>query len=365
MKALIDCRLMYYRKAGITQYTRRLVRAMFSTGVHQPFLLLDRRDNNLGWVPAAARVVRAITPAHHRLERWALPLELRVLNLHHPFDILHSPDFITCAGRFKKVITIHDLYFMHNASVMDSAGAGYYHAVGRSARVADQVIAVSDFTKSDIVQLLGVPATKIMVVYEAADEPRSRETISDGPAAAGNQPAEPYALFLGTIEPRKNLPTLLRALALAPGVRLVLAGAAGWGDDNLDALARELRVVDRLTFVPQVDDAERDRLLRHARCLVLPSLYEGFGLPPLEAMARGVPVICSNAGSLPEVVGDAAFMHDPLDHAALAAHLALLWSDPGVRDTLAAKGRAQQARFSWERAAGLTEAVYRRAIGAP
>ncbi len=355
MRVLMDCRLNFYRKAGITQYARRLLAAL-ATSNPSPDLhvLLDRRDRDSGWVPKTVRIWQAVTPAHHRLEPYTLPLELRLKQ----FDVLHSPDFITVPGPWRKVITIHDLYFMHNAGVMSRAGADYYLGTVRSAQRADAVIAVSAFTRADVLQLIpNVAPERVHVVHEAADvAPHS------APTAASSNTSD-YALFIGTLEPRKNLPVLLRALALAPDVYLRIVGAPGWGEEGLHALAQALGVSNRIQFEQNhVDDAARDHLIRGARLLVLPSLYEGFGLPPLEAMARGVPVICSNAGSLPEVVGDAALLHDPHDHETLARHLRVLWADPKARTALAGRGLVQASGFSWDRAARETLAVYAQAL---
>ena len=350
---------MVYRQAGITQYTRRLTRAMFSTGSASPILMLDRRDEHTEWVPPDAMIVRTVTPAHHRFERFLLPFELRALSIRHPFTLLHSPDFITCVGTFKKVITIHDLYFLQNPNVLAKGVSSYYSRVAWSARKADHIIAVSQFTKDDIVRILGVSKCAVTVVHEAADDMALPSPASQ-PEAIMNliRSTSPYAIFIGTIEPRKNLATLIQALGLAPMVQVVIAGAAGWAESGLQALAQELGVSDRVTFLPQLDDYGRDLVLRHARCLVMPSLYEGFGLPPLEAMARGIPVICSNAGSLIEVVGQAALLHDPLDYQQLATQLGNVWQDAALRDKLTTLGLARAALFSWNRAAVETSAIY-------
>ncbi|MCX6017705.1 MAG: glycosyltransferase family 1 protein [Chloroflexi bacterium] len=349
----IDGRLMFYRRAGIANYTRRLVQALAALR-DEPLrlsVLLDRRDHDTAWLPAEVRVVRIVTPAHHPAEAWTLPLELAVRDAFERIDVLHSPDYITCRGRFRKVVTIHDLYFLDHPEVLTPASAHYYGRVAQSAQRADRVIAVSAYTCADVARLLPAVLPRTHVVLEAADEPTTAASVEALP---------PYALFVGTFEPRKNLATLLNALArTADDVRLVIVGEAGWVESEPAALARALGLQERVHFVGRVDDAELDRLYRGARMLLHPALSEGFGLIVLEAMQRGVPVICSDSGALPEVVADAALLHAPRDAEALAAHIMVLWKDAAARAALGERGRARAAEFSWRRAAHETCMVYR------
>jgi glycosyltransferase involved in cell wall biosynthesis len=368
MHFAIDCRLMFYRKSGISQYTRRLVQAM--CGQLRPnerlSVLMDRRDADTAWVPSNARKIATVTPAHHKLENALLPAELAL----HGIDVLHSPDFIAPRGAFRKIITIHDLYFMEHPEVMSADGARYYGQIAQSARLADGIIAVSNFTRDDILRLLpcAQPA-KIKVVYEAADDLEDGgQKTEDGCLAGGGPSSVPslpskYALFIGTFEPRKNIGALLRAakrvMAFAPDFELVIVGEKGWVDDEPSRLAQELAIQDHIHFTGWLDGAAWERVLRRARALAMPSLYEGFGLPVLEAMTRGVPVVCSNSSSLKEIAGEAALLHDPLDVDALAGHLARVWADAALCAALSARGLARAAQFSWQRAAQQTLDVYR------
>ncbi len=369
---------MYYRKAGIAQYTRNLVRALafylpgkgsgegvgegevrvkVGTGEGSPgwslSVLLDRRDEDTSWIPPGVPAIRVVTPAHHPYEPLALRLELATKGI----GLLHSPDFITAEGRFKKAITVHDLYFLEHPEAMSADGARYYGRVGWSARRADRIIAVSNFTRAEILRLLpDVPADKIAVVHEAA-----MPSIPESPTLRSPEsPFPKYALFVGTFEPRKNLATLLRALRHLPDdFRLVVVGEMGWVPSSEPArIAAELGVSERVHFAGRVDDAELDAWYRGARMLALPSLAEGFGLPAVDAMSRGTPVVCSNAGALPEVVGDAALLHDALDADGLSGLLRRMWIDDALRGEYAARGSRQAQRFSWSRAARETLAVY-------
>ena len=371
LRVAIDGRLMHYRRAGIGLYTRRLVQAMAAEADQSAVrlhILLDRRDADTTWVPSSVRILRTVTPAHHRAEPVALPLELAALSVRAGgFDVVHFPDFIACAGPFKKIITIHDLYFMEHPEVMSPDAAHYYGQIRTSAQRADRIIAVSAFTRQDVLRLLPqvapdkVALDKVAVVHEAADVAVNRTTettaITAGePSAEG----EAYALFVGTFEPRKNLNTLFAALAqTAPPIKLVIVGEAGWVDNEPARLAESLGLRDRITFTGRVSDDALDKLYRQARVFVFPSWSEGFGLPVLEAMARGVPVVCSAAGALPEVAGEAALFHAPQDANALAAHLNALWADAALRDDYRQRGLQRAAQFSWQRAAEQTLHLYR------
>jgi len=358
---------MYYRKAGVSYYTRRLVGALAAlrNANFRLRILLDRRDGDLGWVPGNVGIVRAITPAHHRYEHLALPVELLSLGvLRSPRSVLHSPDFITCHGRFRKVITIHDLYFMEHPEVMSADGKRYYDRIRWSASTADRIITVSHFTRGDILRLMPeIAPEKVVVVHEAADQKQTGES-ERGRGVLSRLPIvnRRFILFVGTLEPRKNLSTLLRALARLPDdVCLVVVGALGWRDEAPGDVARELGVADRVAFAGWVSDDDLDVLYRQARLLVMPSLSEGFGLPVLEAMSRGTPVVCSGAGSLPEIVADAALLHAPMDDAELAQHIQALWTDDLLHAEYARRGLARAEQFSWARAARETLEVYRAA----
>ena len=228
-------------------------------------------------------------------------------------------------------------------------------------RAAAAVIAVSEATKRDLVTHLGAPPERVFVVYEGVDHrlfrPVERRLLDAR-----------YVLFVGSEHPRKNLVTLLRAFASLTrerafrDLKLVKLGAAGgpegpFRDDTLRAV-RELGLERDVVFTGPVDDEDLPVYYSGAECLVLPSLYEGFGLPPLEAMACGCPAIVSSAGSLPEIAGDAALAVDPRDADALAAAIRAVLTDDTLRADLRRRGRARAASFTWERAGAETMRVY-------
>jgi alpha-1,3-rhamnosyl/mannosyltransferase len=204
------------------------------------------------------------------------------------------------------------------------------------------------------------------VIPDGADPtftPRPAAEVDAGLRAFGLRRGE-YLMFLSTIEPRKNLLRILEALERTPPEvgPLAVAGAQGWNDrDIVDALTR-LEAAGRVRRLGYVADDARPLLLAGARAFVYPSLYEGFGLPALEALACGTPLLTSNVSSLPEVVGDAALLVDPRDVAAIADGLTRLWHDDRLRDELRARGLARAREFTWERTARLTLAVYERVL---
>lgn len=369
MRTAIDARLNAYRRGGIPQYTRQLITALAALERNETFVTLQHRDHQRPLVVAPNVQRRTIfTPPHHRLEQWSLPLELLAIGP----NVLHSPDFVVPLHRpCAAVVTVHDLAFMHYPEILDDAARQYYSQVRASVHSAEAVIAVSQSTRDDIVSLLDLPPERINVVHEAPSP--SFKPIELAPGATrtiGNHTlrTHSFALFVSTLEPRKNLPTLLKALRVCidrrPGTtyRLAVAGARGWRYKPIFETVRELRLEDAVLFLDSVSDDDLRWLYSACVCYANPSLYEGFALPPLEAMACGAPTLVSATSSLPEVVGDAALLLPPLDVNAWADALELIWHDNARRADLAARGPAQAATFSWQRAARQTMAIYRGAL---
>jgi glycosyltransferase involved in cell wall biosynthesis len=266
------------------------------------------------------------------------------------------------------VVTVHDLTLLTNPEWHEASKVRYFGwAMRRAVASATRVLCVSATTAADLADRLGVPPGRIDVTPLGTDlRPAPAEQVASLRGRLGLD--GPYLLGLGTVEPRKDLPTLVRAFAaLAPDLphRLVLAGLAGWGSGELAAAVAASGVADRILVPGYVAEADKAALLTGADVFAYPSRYEGFGLPVLEAMACGTPVVTTSGGSLPEVAGDAATLVDPGDDTALAAAIAKLTTDPAARADAATRGLARAASFTWARCAELTAAAYSRALGDP
>lgn len=288
-------------------------------------------------------------------------------------DLVHASDHLIPSLRGVPVVaTLMDAIPLSHPLWVRSRLRGFKAALWRrSARWADRVITISNFAKQELVQWFGLPAARISVIPLGVDQrwfvapfaPFAAEC--DRVRQAYHLP-ERYFLFVGTLQPRKNLLRLIAAHRCLPeamrrALPLVVIGRAGWG---CEAEVRELTAGDRgaLHWLRYVADADLVPLVSAASALVFPSLYEGFGLPVLEAMAAGVAVICSRTSSLPEVAGEAALQVDPLSVEAIATAMATLGRDPALAGDLAAKGRARAAGFTWERTAVATSTVYRQVL---
>jgi alpha-1,3-rhamnosyl/mannosyltransferase len=302
-------------------------------------------------------------------DRLGAPAPLEALIGH--VDVYHATNYLLThpVRRARRVVSIHDLTVLlapqwHPAERLREMHAG----LRASAEAADRIIAVSEATKADIVRFLPVEPARVAVVPLAVDpsfRPRPEAEVDAALASIGLARGG-YLLFLGTLEPRKNIGRLLDALATLPaGIGpLVLAGGQGWGNEALQPRIADLARQGRVRPLGYVSGPLRIFLLAGARMLVFPSLHEGFGWPPLEALACGTPVVTSNVSALPEVVGDAALMIDPLDVEALAGAIRRLWDDAALRDDLRARGLARARRFTWEVTAQLTLEAYRAALSA-
>ncbi len=367
MRTAIDLRLNSYRGGGIPQYTNQLLYALADVArADDQFVAIRHRKPAIGSVVYGRTIdTRKVwTPPHHRWEQLILPLELVRLRA----DVIHFPDFIPLFRmRVPTVITVHDLAFIHYPQILDRNARRYYSQIQRAVERADAVIAVSHSTRNDIVELLKIDPAKIEVIHEAAAPhfkqlelaPQARHTINGHELVANT-----FALFVGTIEPRKNLQTLLHALHTLrqqgePPV-LVVAGTRGWLDEPVFALVEQLGIAEHVRFIGGVSERDLVWLYNACRVYVHPELYSGFGLPILEAMQCGAPVIAADTSSLPEVAGDAAILLSPTDHQAWAETWQRVWHNNQLRGQLRQRGLQRAAAFTWTAAAQQTLDIYRR-----
>lgn len=360
----IDARLNAYRQGGISQYTAHLIRELAELDHDNAYVIAHSRKDRNNWnVGANQQRVNCWTPPHHRWERWALSLELASRRL----DLLHSPDFIPpVGGRFKSVITIHDLAFLIYPHILAADSRRHYtDQIEAAVRRADHIVVVSEATRADVMERLNVEASRITVTPEAADErfmPATAEQVAS--MRIRRQLPQEYVLFVGTIEPRKNLDGLLRAVNLIKNAPpLVIAGQRGWLDEDIHRLIDELKVSGRVIWLENVADEELPALYSGASVFCLPSNYEGFGLPALEAMACGTPVVVSDRGSLPEVVGEAGILVNPDAPASISEGIQRVLSDSKLAADLRKRGLERAKTFTWRRMTEQTLAVYRQLVG--
>jgi glycosyltransferase involved in cell wall biosynthesis len=309
------------------------------------------------------RRVNALTPCHHRLERMALSVELARYRL----DVLHSPDFIPPRQAARcHVITIHDLHFLHYPQFQTAESLRYYRdQIHWAVRRADHIFAQTHHTRQEIMEMLDAPGDKITVhllgvnpAFRVMDKTEARAIL------APYRLPEDYLLFVGTIEPRKNIPGLLRAYARLRQSRpdippLVLGGQRGWFADQELAPVSELGLTERVTWLEDVPFRVLPALYNGARLLALPSFTEGFGMPAIEAMACGTPVVVSERGALPEVVGECGVYVNPDDPASIADGIGRLLEDSALREQLRQSGLRHAATYSWRRTAEIALQVYR------
>jgi glycosyltransferase involved in cell wall biosynthesis len=283
-------------------------------------------------------------------------------------DVVHGPNFVVPPARHAaEVVTVHDLTCVRFPEMCTRDTLEYPDLLARAARRGAWFHTVSATVGGEVRELLGVPADRVQVVPNGAPSPADGATAAaraaEGRRLAG---AERYLLSLGTLEPRKDLVGLVAAFEeLAddrPELVLVIAGPDGWGADAVHAAVDSSRHQGRIRRLGWVAQDQRDALLAGAAAFAYPSRYEGFGLPPLEAMAQRTPVVASRAGALPEVLGDAAAWAQVGDLASLAAALASVLDDEVLRDALVARGLERLDRYDWDATADGLVDLYRRAV---
>ncbi len=368
MRIGIDYTAAVRQRAGIGRYTRELVGALLGLGGrdgilrHQYILFAATgglKPETWNLEPETDVRVRTIPLSDEWLARlWhraRLPIPVEVIT--GPLDLFYSPDFVLppTLPRTRTLLTVHDLSFLRYPDHFVPKLVRYLsRVVPRSVARADRVLADSEATRADLVRLLGTPAEKVEVLYSGVDarfrpEPRpgERERLRTR-YGLGQQP---YVLAVGTLQPRKNYVRLIRAFASlrSDDIQLAIAGGRGWLYQEV--LTEAEKHADRVRMMGFVEETDLPALYRGATLFAFPSFYEGFGLPVLEAMACGVPVVCSNGSSLPEVAGEAALLVDPHDEQGLAEALRRVLEDEELRQEMVARGLEQAARFTWERAA--------------
>jgi glycosyltransferase involved in cell wall biosynthesis len=347
------------RRTGTENYSLHLIRELLGQSADHRFRLYFRRPPPADLFPGLAE--HRVIPFPRLWTHVRLSWEM----IERPPDLLFVPSHVLPVAHPRhSVVTVHDLGYHYYPEAHTLFQNLYLRWSARhNARSATRVLADSEATRRDLMRYYRTAGEKIAVVYPGCDE--SLTPVSDPALLAAVRArygiAGPYLLYVGTLHPRKNLVRLVQAFAAllrhtqdrsaSPDLTLVLAGKKGWLYDEISTQVRKLGVEERVLLPGYVPDSDLASLLSGALAFVFPSLYEGFGLPVLEAMACGRPVVCSNASSLPEVAGDAALLVDPLDVDALTEGLAQIVSDEGLRRELVNKGFQQVSKFSWQRCA--------------
>lgn len=361
-----------YRNAGPSRYTTNLVEALLAQPTGHDFtLFLNDQVRTLPFTPGTpVRILRTRAPTSRTgirvlWEHLLAPWHIGSARL----ELVHSMlNVVPLAAPTQHVVTVHDLSFMRTPDAHPTHRRWYLTAATwLSARRARSVLADSQATKDDVVDLLGIDPAGVHVVYpgrEAAFHPRSQAEVSE--FLQGRSVSRPFVLFVGTLEPRKNVDVLVRAFGEAArrGFQgdLVLAGGSGWATAAIDAALKESPVGGRIHRMGYVKQEDLPFWYCAADLVVYPSSYEGFGIPVLEAMASGTPVITSNRSSLPEVAGDAALIVDPRDISQLAAAMTRVLASPERRARMSERGLAQARRFDWTVAAERCLSLYQRAL---
>jgi glycosyltransferase involved in cell wall biosynthesis len=355
---------------GVGHYTLELARHLASSGEDEVLVVSPR-----AFIPslAAANNATNLSFIHIRVNPvtrywWSLGLPGYIRK--NQVEIFHGTNFeVPLRGNRPSVVTIHDLsQILYSQTHEPRRARKARQRLPLMTRTATIVITPTEAVRQEVHKHLQVPLNRIVAIAEAARSSfRPLDLKSAATVLEQLQITKPFVLYVGTVEPRKNLLTLVRAFEEVVSdrdlpLRLVMAGRKGWMVDDLFLQVKKSPASERISFTGYLSDHDLCALYSSCALFVYPSLYEGFGLPPLEAMACGAPVIASSIPSISEVVGDAAVLVDPSDGASLAQAIISLLGDEELRKELASKGLQRTAELSWERTAQLTRTVYDQAL---
>lgn len=369
MRIAIDLTSIPSQLTGVGYYAKNLVSSLFEIDKANSYYVFIKRGRrvlpNINQANVFFIVVLNYPPVIRLLwENFVLPLYLLFLKI----DLLHSPHYSTplFGSWFKRVITFHDMTFFLFPQKHQRVKSVYFQwAMKKSILLANAIISVSDSTTKDVLSVFKTNNTKIFTIHEAAanDFKHNINLRLDILKNMALELPDNYILFVGTIEPRKNILGLIRAYLLFEPIlkekyKLVIVGKKGWYYEEVFSIVREKGINDRVLFAGYVPEEYLPLIYNRASLFVYPSFYEGFGLPVLEALTCGVPVITSNISSMPEIAGNAAILVNPNDIGAINRAMAKILNSPEISKRMKNDAVIQASKFSWEKSAQATLGVY-------
>jgi glycosyltransferase involved in cell wall biosynthesis len=355
-----------YRRAGIHQYIAQVLRHLPWEEGEPNYVVFTQQKNLFAGIPGITAVSSRLATENRLLrilwEQIVWPWQLRQCDA----ALLHSMAFVTpLLSRCPAVITVYDLSFYHFPERFPTLQRLYLSSqTRRSCQRARRIITISESSRQDVHRFLGVPLNRIDVVVPGVDAVYQPLPADEVTAFRQQHGLARFILHVGTLQPRKNIPVLIEAMACLddPALKLVLVGGKGWLYDDIFGQVQALGLAERVVFTGYVPDEALPLWYNAAELLVFPSVYEGFGLPVVEAMACGTPVIAANSSSVPEAVGEAGLLFNPNDVQTLVNQMTAVLANRDLYNKLSQQGLAHAQRFSWERAGRETAVVYQRAL---
>ena len=372
MRIGIDARFYGPRGKGLGRYTQKLIENLEKIDTKNEYYIFLRKENFNEYQPRNKNFQKVL--ADYQWYSFSEQINMPRLLKKYNFDLVHFPHFnVPLFYRQKFVVTIHDLILLHFPTIRGTTlnplfywlkFLAYKIAIGSAIKRASEVIAVSNFTKKDILKHYKIPEGKITVTYEACDRLPAASTRKKGDRILEKYGImKPYILYVGNAYPHKNLEKLVLAFVQIteknPEHYLTLVGNEDYFYKRLKNFIWDKKLKN-IIFSGHVSDEELDEIYRNAEMYVFPSLYEGFGLPPLEAMASGIPVAASGQECIREVLGAAAYYFDGMKAEEIANALEKITADENLRKNLIAKGYGQVKRYDWKKTAEQTLEIYQK-----
>lgn len=364
MRIGIDAHFVGIRPGGNEHFCKNVIKELAALETsREEYFVFNQNGAGSSMLPPSPLQVVPLRKKSVYLQRG---LEIPLLSRRLALDVIHVPFNFLPVGRAKKVVTIYDLAFLHVGDTFDFMERKRMSLLtGFSARRADHIITTSEFSKQDIVRRYGVPEDRITVTQCAVDREAFRPWTPEAKQAflSAQGIGSRFLLFVGTLQPRKNVLNLIKAFRKLPAsagdVQLIIVGRKGWIYEDIFRLIREESLESRVRHLEHVDQDTLTGLYNTAEAFVFPSLFEGFGMPILEAMSCGCPVASSDATCLPEAYGDAALSFHPEDIDAMVKAMVRILGDDALRKDLIEKGFRNCDRFSWQKTARIVRQVYR------